>query len=413
MISLLTILLIISILLLTLTQTLLVIRYTWFHRDPEPESGLDRRIDTAQRLVNLPKAAIILCLRGEEESTPDCIAELVGQDYGDYELHIAFDSQNDPAVPQVEAFFENHSANAKLHFFEPKDECSYKCSGIVHVLERLGDDIEIVAFCDGDAIVDANWLQDLVQPMVEDETIGATTGNRWFAPFDNAIGAQVRKHWNAAAVVQMQAYDIAWGGSMAVRRSTIENCKLSERWSKAFCEDTLLTDAMMQQSGLKLHRVPDLVIENKETTNVADCFSWISRQLLTVRLHHRLWPLVMAHGISTGLATIVAPLAIILLLATGYFYEFRSLLIAWVVYQVLNFVLLKVIERCNRSAIDQRQRFSQPASPKKKSSDRFLSLMYVQVLHPLAAIRTMTMKNVSWRGVEYAIDNKQLRVCRK
>lgn len=409
MISFLAILLIISILLLTLTQTVLVIRYTWFHRNPEPETGLDTRIDRDHKPTNFPKAAIILCLRGEEESTPECVAELVGQDYGDYELHIAFDSKNDPAAAQVQAFFENHTAEAKLHFFEPKLECSYKCSGIVHVLEQLGDDIEIVAFCDGDAIVDATWLHDLVLPMVEDETIGATTGNRWFAPFDDAIGARVRKHWNAAAVVQMQAYDIAWGGSMAVRRSTIEKCNLMERWSKAFCEDTLLTDAMQQQS-LKLHRVPDLVIENKETTNVPDCFSWIARQLLTVRLHHRLWPLVMAHGISTGLATIVAPLAIVLLLATGYFYEFRSLLIAWVIYQVLNFVLLKVIERCNRSAIDHRQRFSQPASPTRKSTSRWLSLLYVQILHPLAALKTMTMKSVSWRGVEYAIENKQLRV---
>ena len=409
MISLLAILLIISILILTLSQTLLVIGYSWFHRDAEPPSELEAPTDADQETPDFPKAAIILCLRGEEESTPDCIAELVGQHYADYELHIAFDSKNDPAAEQVEAFFENHSAKAQLHFFKPQDKCSYKCSGIVHVIEQLGDDIEIVAFCDGDAIVDANWLHDLVLPMLEDEKIGATTGNRWFTPYDNAIGAQVRKHWNTAAVVQMQAYDIAWGGSMAVRRSTIEKCGLKERWQNAFCEDTLLTDAM-QQHGLKLHRVPGLVIDNKETTTVAECFSWISRQLLTVRLHHRLWPLVMAHGISTGLATIVAPIAIVLLLATGYFYEFRSLLIAWGVYQILNFVLLMVIDRCNRRAIYKRQRLSQSANSTDNSNGGFLSLLFIQILHPLAAIKTMMMKEVSWRGVEYSIDNKQLRV---
>lgn len=413
MISFLAILLTISILILTLMQTLLVLNYNWFHRDVNAKTTVETEdIYGLEKIPDLPKAAIILCLRGEDESNLECIAELVGQDYSDYELHIAFDSEQDPAARQIEELFEDHGAQAQLHFFEPKEECSYKCSGIVHVIEQLGDEVEFVAFCDGDAIVDAQWLTDLVEPMMQDRKIGATTGNRWFAPFNDAIAAQVRKHWNSAAVVQMQAYDIAWGGSMAVRRSTIEKCNLTERWSKAFCEDTLLTQAMQEQE-LVLHRVPGLVIENKETTTVMECFEWIARQLLTVRLHHRGWPLVLAHGIVTGLATIVAPIAIVLLLGFGFFNEGRSLLIVWVIYQVANLFLLKVIAYCNETAISRRRGTASSNSPPRTPKGEMLALAAVQFLHPLAAIKTMLMKAVSWRGVTYTIEEKQIRVLEK
>ena len=42
-----------------------------------------------------------------------------------------------------------------------------------------------------------------------------------------------------------------------------------------------------------------------------------------------------------------------------------------------------------------------------------LALAAVQFLHPLAAIKTMLMKAVSWRGVTYTIEEKQIRVLEK
>ncbi len=400
MISLIAISTVVLVLLLALMQTLLVVNYRWFFRDAAPIEQDDD---------NLPSAAIILCLRGSEEGIPDCLAELIGQDYPDFELHIAFDAREDLAVQQVEDFFENHNANAnsnanaKLHFFEPLPNCSYKCSGIVHVLGQLNEKFEVIAFCDGDAIVDTNWLRDLISPMLDDQGIGATTGNRWFDPAEATAGALVRKHWNAAAIVQMQAYDIAWGGSMAVRRSSIEKCGLIEIWSGSFCEDTALT-AALESNALRLHRVPNLIIENNESVTLKNCYDWIARQLLTVRLHHPGWPLVKAHGVITGIATLGAPLIALPLLATGYFIAARSILIAWLVYQGLNVILLTLIEHCNRSAMAQRESSANDHQvPKPSLGLRIWSLFLVQLLHPLAVIRAMRMEIVEWRGITYQL----------
>ncbi len=406
MIPLISIPLIILVLLLALMQTLLVMDYRWFLRDAkEPNSNNESQGGSD----NFPRAAIILCLRGFEEGIPDCLAELIGQNYPDYELHIAFDSPQDPAAQQVQDFFEDQNSKVQLHFFEPLPNCSYKCSGIVHTLSQLDEKFEVVAFCDGDAIVDDKWLRDLVLPMMNDSQIGATTGNRWFDPTDVSTGALVRKHWNAAAIVQMQAYDIAWGGTMAVRRNVIEKCGLIELWSKSFCEDTGLTEAIVDK-GLRLHRVPNLIVENNETSTVLESFQWIARQLLTVRLHHKAWPLVMAHGLITGVATIAAPVIAVGLFACGYFIAGRSVLIAWLVYQVLNILLLMLIEYCNQEALGQRESAVYHPTPKPPLRWRILSLMMVQVLHPLAVIRAMRMESVTWRGIGYQIDSKQLHV---
>jgi cellulose synthase/poly-beta-1,6-N-acetylglucosamine synthase-like glycosyltransferase len=398
--------LIILVLLLALMQTLLVLAYRWFLRDAN-ESNDDK--ETGSDDDQLPSTAIILCLRGFEEGIPDCLAELIGQNYPNYELHIAFDSHQDSAVQQVQSFFEDKNFNVQLHFFSALPNCSYKCSGIVHTLNQLDEKFEVVAFCDGDAIVDEYWLRDLVSPIVNDRQIGATTGNRWFDPTDVSTGALVRKHWNAAAIVQMQAYDIAWGGSMAVRRNVIEECGLTEIWSKSFCEDTGLTEAIVDK-GLRLQRVPNLIVENNESATVPESFHWIARQLLTVRLHHKAWPLVMTHGLVTGLATMAAPIVAIAFLACGYFVAGRSLLIAWLVYQALNVLLLMLIERCNQEALGRRESTVYHPIRKPPLRWRILSLVMVQVLHPLAVIRAMRMKSVEWRGIEYQIEDQQIKV---
>ena len=396
MISLLAIILTVVVLALCLIQTVLVYRYYRFHQHEEQFSAIN--FGTGRAAATPPKAAIILCLRGQEESVPDCLAGLMGQNYPDFELHIAFDSPNDPAVTQVRDFFGSRISDVQLHYFEPQASCSYKCSGIVHAIGQLNSDVEIVAFCDGDAIVDEQWLEILTAPLLQDKSIGATTGNRWFSPYDGKIGGLLQKQWNAAAVVQMQAYDIAWGGSMAMRRSTIEDCGLIEIWKRSFCEDTPST-AALQQKGLRLHRVPDLIIENRESTSIEDCLKWISRQLLTVRLHHPQWKMVKAHGFATIAATLLVPLLTIIAIFFGLLTSASWLIFAWIVYQVCNVVLLSLIQRCNLKAMAAAG--TREPNNNETPDGNLLSVFLVQLLYPVAFIKAVLAKSVSWRGIEY------------
>ena len=48
---------------------------------------------------------------------------------------------------------------------------------------------------------------------------------------------------------------------------------------------------------------------NREDCGLDACRRWISRQLLTMRLYHPLWPLVLLHGFGTTLLLAVAVVA--------------------------------------------------------------------------------------------------------
>ena len=156
--------------------------------------------------------------------------------------------------------------------------------------------VSAVALVDADTLPSPNWLTLLVEPFDRDARIGVTTGVRWYSPLDRGLASRVRSVWNAAAIVQMWAYSIPWGGSMAVRRRVLHEAGLLQRWTETFCEDTPTTSTI-RPYGWKVTTVRSLVLDNHEACRWKDLVPWISRQLLTARLHHPAWPLVALHGV--------------------------------------------------------------------------------------------------------------------
>jgi cellulose synthase/poly-beta-1,6-N-acetylglucosamine synthase-like glycosyltransferase len=62
----------------------------------------------------LPRAAVVLSVRGADPSLVDCLQRLLCQDYADYELHVVIDSEHDPAWELVQPHLEEESA-ARVH----------------------------------------------------------------------------------------------------------------------------------------------------------------------------------------------------------------------------------------------------------------------------------------------------------
>lgn len=376
--------------------------------DSPPASAIKKdHVDSTSPVGYAPKAAIVLCLKGTDPSLEECLTGLISQNYPDFKLHIVIHSPTDPANAAVQEFFSTLRLQPEIQYLKPFDgKCSLKCAAIAQATESLAADVEVVAFVDGDTIVDQHWLADLVTPL-QDVTVGATTGNRWYRPERSHWGALVRMIWNAAAVVQMQRYVIAWGGSLAIRTSVIKQCKLIQQWRTAFCEDTLLTSSLKKHK-LTLHRVPHLIVENRETVSLLQSFHWISRQLLTVRLHHRAWPMVLLHAIATGIGSIVAPALAIVLFVSGSLDDAGMLIPVIIVYQFVNLVLLRLIECCNRQTIDSRESYASLPIPRSWSRLKYVAAVLVtQVVQPLAVWQANSMEKVKWRGAKYAVKNSR------
>ena len=265
-----------------------------------------------------PQVAVILCVRGSDPRLADALRAISNLNYDQFLVHIVADNPNDAAMGLVQQeMATNPRFTPSLHFLSaPSKKCSLKCSAIIEALSNLEESIEVIALIDADVIPDPNWLTDLIMPL-SDPTVGATTGNRWFTSANPNFASSVRQIWNGAAVAQMTCYEIPWGGSLAIKRSVVEDCDLIQHWSDKFCEDTTLP-AKLKARQLRMVRVPNLILNNDESTTLKATFHWVSRQLLTVRLYHSAWPFVVFHSLFSATCLVLCLALIPILFGIGY-----------------------------------------------------------------------------------------------
>jgi cellulose synthase/poly-beta-1,6-N-acetylglucosamine synthase-like glycosyltransferase len=347
-----------------------------------------------------PSVAVILCLRGPDPALPHCLEGLLAQDYPNFKLHLVVDDADDPVLPLAEQALEKIAPQFPVKWHTVTDRSksrSLKCSALMTAVMALPSDTDVVALVDADAIVQNDWLTKLVAPLAN-EQIGATTGNRWFEPLDNEIGSRLRAIWNAAALPQMTIYQIAWGGALAIKTNVIQQCNLLDLWSTAFCEDTLLTDALRHQ-GLRVYRVPDLILVNQESTSLKSATGWIGRQLLTVRLYHRAWPAILLHSLFGGIC-FFAPLVLILVAPIEGFALAGWCAIIWPLQLALNVALLKTIEVTNRRTI----RWNPPLVANQNDLlTKIVTTVILQFLYPFLALGAATRLLIKWRGIAYRV----------
>ncbi len=63
-------------------------------------------------------------------------------------------------------------------------------------MKKLTIDLNLSFSVDADAVTWSGWLRALIQPLIENETIGASSGNRWYTPENGELGSLVRAFWN-------------------------------------------------------------------------------------------------------------------------------------------------------------------------------------------------------------------------
>jgi hypothetical protein len=134
--------------------------------------------------------------------------------------------------------------------------------------------------------------------------VGAATGFRWAAPLDTGRGTLTRYAFLAMMLPQHILYRIPWGGSLAIRTSALESTGLLDHWAHCLGEDTSAY-GRLRDAGLRLAFVPAATQVNSEAIYLDGAHTFILRQILCVRLHHVLWPLIFAVNIATAVSFLV------------------------------------------------------------------------------------------------------------
>lgn len=239
-----------------------------------------------------PKVSVILPFRGMDQGLAENLQALIDQDYPDFEILFVTDQVTDPAYEHVRVAMQRARRPVRILVAGPASDCGQKVHNLLYAVRQARPDTEVLVFTDSDARPHRTWLRHLVAPLRR-ESVGATTGYRWYLPATGGFWSLVQSAWNAAVVTLLGGHgrNFAWGGAMALRVKTFHEAQVAKYWSRALSDDYALTNAM-RKAGLTVAFVPQCLTVTYHDTNLPDLLEWSSRQILITRIYSPgLWKL--------------------------------------------------------------------------------------------------------------------------
>lgn len=348
--------------------------------------------------------AILLSLRGGDPFLSDCLTKLLEQDYPNYELIVALDDENDPAVQYVDQVIDAKQPQnlTKKIITDRQANCTLLNNNYAQLVEELDEKFEFIVLVDADAVTWKGWLRSLVQPMIRDESIGGTSGNRWYTPDNASIGTLTRAVWNMGSVVQMATLNFPWGGSMALRADVAKSPKMLERWRSSFTGDTPVYQ-VIKDCGKKYFFNPEIILLNREDTTLESFCNWMPRQMLNGKLYHPFWVPVLVQAFLSSILLIAAISTNIANIVTGNWLAFgilgSALTAFWITIFYLFMKMNSVIERKANSRGEKPNWLTLSAAHKL-----FWVIPMVQVIYFFGVLKSLFIRNVCWRGIDYVID---------
>ena len=260
-----------------------------------------------QRSSYRPRAVLIVPCKGQDLDFQENITSFFNQDYENYLLWFVVADALDPAYAKLCKLKNRLSQSSKACDVQVMvagraQSCSQKIHNLLHCYERIGEDIEVLAFADSDICVRSNWLSQIVYPLRKPKC-GAASGYRWFIPEKNNLASLALSAVNAkiAQLLGDTRFNQVWGGSMAVRTDTFRRLGLDKIWPKSLSDDLSLSVAV-KRAGMKVAFVPACLVASYEFTTWRRLFEFGRRQFLITRVNA---PRTWWFGLCSGLFSIL------------------------------------------------------------------------------------------------------------
>jgi hypothetical protein len=261
---------------------------------------VDEKISAS--VETLPPAAIIVPVEGPDGALREKIAALAAQDYPDYELILTANTASDipPGVLPRRAIVVLSGAT------EQTGRIDRLLAGIRVTRKRT----EVFAFAGAEGLVSKVWLRSLVSPLVS-ESIGASTGFRWYMPEPPSFWSLMRSVWNAPIAGLLGPGDntFVWTGALAMRKQTFFVLRLHDIWKTSTAPDAEVA-AAARQAGLKVVFAPGALVAIPERTRAGEFFRQARHEMAMARRGYpRLWwSALLAHIFYCGamVASIIA-----------------------------------------------------------------------------------------------------------
>lgn len=354
---------------------------------------------------DLPKAAVLLGLKGADPELSVSLARLMTQDYPDYEIRIVLDSRDDPAAEAVdEAVRKTGASRVHVEVFEPgrgMAAINSTNAKLMQSVRRLDDSIGVIAMADGDLVPHEGWLRELVVPLLSDPRVGATYGNRWFMPDRGRFGSMVRYLWNMVAVISMYFLGMPWGGCFAMRTEVLRKLGLRRAWDRVIAFDAA-TPGLLRAAGLRVRMVASLIMPNREECSVAFCLNFVRRQLTWTRLYHPLWTALVCQTLLTVLIPVSGVVVVVAGLLAGERAWWTWPAMSLGVYAIAMLAAWPVVEGAVRRMIRRQGRSTTWLTP-GKILRLAVAVPVAQAIQLVAVLAAIFGRRVKWRGVTLEI----------
>jgi cellulose synthase/poly-beta-1,6-N-acetylglucosamine synthase-like glycosyltransferase len=148
-----------------------------------------------------PRTVLIVPCKGLDSAFRENITSFFNLDYENYLLWFVVADESDPAYKELCDLKDKLEAGSKAQDVQVfvagyGQSCSQKIHNLLYCYERIGDDVEILAFADSDICVRANWLSHIVYPLRKSKN-GVASGYRWYIPKQNNLASLALSAMNA------------------------------------------------------------------------------------------------------------------------------------------------------------------------------------------------------------------------
>jgi len=359
--------------------------------------------ELAQELADYtPFVTVFVPCRGVDPGLKENVLSLFAQDYPAYEIIFVSDSENDPAFAVIEearhSFKKQTGPVISTIVAGVASDSGQKVHNLRAAMTAAHPQSEAFVFADTDARPQKFWLRALVAPLHHD-SIGATTGYRWFVAANSGFSSHLLSVWNAAiasALGERDDKNFCWGGSTAIRRQTFEQLNMVERWRGTVSDDFTIT-RVLHEAGRAIKFVPHCLTASFHRSKLGDLIEFTTRQLKITRAYATpLWKSVFI-GSLIFVGTFFGGIALVAVraaLGLSFLTPFVFLLLIFAMGAAKSHLRLRAVTLV---IADERMR-TWPTTLAHTCLWPLASLLFL-----INAIAAASSRRIKWRGITYEL----------
>jgi cellulose synthase/poly-beta-1,6-N-acetylglucosamine synthase-like glycosyltransferase len=248
-----------------------------------------RRLDDCVKLKKTRRVALVIPVKGVSGNFPHFMDFALGQDYPDYHVIFAVESQDDPAYEAIRQRIDglNH---ARVIVAGRAVTSGQKVHNQLAAFKLLDGSDGIVAFADGDLVSSGNWLSSLCFPLNQGHA-DFTTGYRWFIPENQNLPNRVIALIGTAIEPLLGPgwRMCLWGGSMAMTREAFDELDIPRNLEGSVNDDVRITQ-LARKAGMRTRYTRTVAALTDVDFSWAGLLEFGRRQYFQVRIYQpSLW----------------------------------------------------------------------------------------------------------------------------